>query len=377
MYFYVIIIIIIILILIKAFFKIRYPFWSRQPVLFYYDLYNLLFNDRVIDKEYPKKNKFYDKNIKYSKIDNLNNSIKQNVFLFIKNNYLTNDNELYFPEKLNDIFDYFYSSPTGYISIGYNYDDIVSTMMHIPCKCIMNGKNIDICYVDWLCVDKNKRGKGWASKTIYTHYCNTRYNKVGGEYAISLFKNEGFASPFIPLISYKTYFYNLKHWIKDITLTQSLIKTIKLSEQNFNHFIDLLNKVNTKFKLVVMSDLIRIKHLVRCERLLIYLLFIEDVPYNFYIYNDTNVFYNGKKSIELICSYRTSKIDEFMFGFYYSLTSEIKKNNYEILLINNISDNNNIIKNVKYNYYDSAFQYYFLYNYASRSFNSNDAIVIN
>ena len=112
MYFYVIIIIIIILILIKAFFKIRYPFWSRQPVLFYYDLYNLLFNERVIDKEYPKKNNFYDKNKKYFKKDNLNNSIKQNVFLFIKNNYLTNDNELYFPEKLNDIFDYFYSSPT-------------------------------------------------------------------------------------------------------------------------------------------------------------------------------------------------------------------------------------------------------------------------
>jgi len=377
MYFYVIIIIIIIVILIKAYFKIKYQFWSRQPVLFYHDLYNLLFNNKVIDKEYPKKNKFYDKSIKYYRIDKLNNIIKENIYKFIKNNYLTEDNELYLPENVNDIFDYFYSSPSGYISIAYKYDNVISTMMHTPCKCIMNNKKMDICYVDWLCVDKENRKKGLASKIIYTHYCNTRYNKVGGDYAISLFKNEGFASPFVPLVSYKTYFYSLKYWIKDIVLTQSFIKIIKVSEQNFNYLIDLFNKMQNKFKLIVMSDIIRIKYLIEKERLLIYLLLIDDVPYNFYIYNDTNVFYNGKKSIELLSSYYSSNIDELLFGFYYSLSLEIKKNNYEILLINNISDNNNIIKNVKYNYYESSFQYYFLYNYASSSFKSNDTMVIN
>ena len=65
-----------------------------------------------------------------------------------------------------------------------------------------------------------------------------------------------------------------------------------------------------------------------------------------------------------------------MFGFYYSLLILIKRNEYDILLINNISDNNNIIKNSKYNYYDSVYQYYFLYNYASSSYKSNNCMII-
>lgn len=377
MYFYVLIGIIIIIILIKAFLKIKYPFWSRQPVVFYHDVYNLLFNNKVIDKEYPKKNKYYDNNVKYYKINTLNNSIKESVYKFIKNNYLTDNNELYSPENQNDIFDYLNHSPSGYISIYFKNNEIISTMSHIPNTLIINNKKLNICYIDWLCVKKEERKKGIASKTIYTHYFNTRYSKTGGDYAISLFKNEGFASPFVPLISYKTYFYNLKNWIKDIVLTQSFIKTVIVNNQNINYFIDLLNKLQDKFKIVVMSNLMNIKYLIEKEKLLVYMLLIDDVPFNFYIYNNTNVFYDGKKSLELQCSYNSSTKEEFIFGFYYSLSLLIKKYDYEILLINNISDNNNIIKNIKYNYYASNYQYYFLYNYATSSYNSNNCIIIN
>lgn len=376
MYSYVILVIIIIIILIKAFFKIKYPFWSKQPVLFYHDIYNLLFNNKVINKEYPTKNKFYDPKIKYYDINNLNDSIKEQVYLFIKNNYLTEQNELYNPNNRNDIFDYLKCSPSGYISIYTECNEIISTMTHIPNKMIINNKKLDICYIDWLCVNKNHRKKGIASKTIYSHYFNTRHNKTGGEYAISLFKNEGFASPFIPLVSYKTYFYDLKYWIKDITLTQSIIKTVMVNSQNINYFIDLLNESQDKFKLVIMSNLLDIKYLISKEKLLVFIMLINDIPFNFYIFNDTNVYYNDKKSVELICSFNKSSKDEFMFGFYYSLSMLIKRNEYDILLINNISDNNNIIKNSKYNYYDSPYQYYFLYNYASSSYKSNECMII-
>ena len=377
--YYLFIVLLIIIITFYIFFKVKFPFWSRQPVFFYHDIFNIVYPRGVLTKELPKITRFYDNNVLYSNVIDIDEKLKDKIHIFIKQHYLRNKTEVYNPNK-NDIFNYLikhpYSSNCSVLMDKYK-DKILATMTDRPNQCFIDNKKMLLSYIDWLCVDKNKRKCGLASKIIYTHYFNIRHKKVANEYGVCLFKNEGFMSPFMPLTTYNAYFYDLKYWMKDIEITQQYIKLIKVSTENFNDLIELFSKMKEIFKVIVMSDVMHIKHLIQMENLYIFMLLIEDEPLNFYVFRKTSMYYDNVSSIELVASFKQSKTDIFLFGFYYALDLLRKKTEYSKLLIENISHNNNIIKNVRYNYYYKIKYNYFFYNYATYPHHSSSVIIIN
>ena len=60
---YYVIIVIIILTILIAYFKLKYPFWSKQPVFHFHNLYYWMFPPGIIQNEMPEKNKYYDETI--------------------------------------------------------------------------------------------------------------------------------------------------------------------------------------------------------------------------------------------------------------------------------------------------------------------------
>ena len=59
-----------------------------------------------------------------------------------------------------------------YIQKTRKNNNMVSTMTTRPLHCFINGEKMNIYYVDFLCVHKDKRKQGIAPEIIYSHYVN-------------------------------------------------------------------------------------------------------------------------------------------------------------------------------------------------------------
>ena len=99
-------IICIILFLCMAYFKLKYPFWSRQPVFHYHKLNYWIFPPGIIQEKLPEKNKFYDFDIEFFNTNNIPTEKKDLFINFIKNSFLPNKSEHYNPSE-NAIMDNF------------------------------------------------------------------------------------------------------------------------------------------------------------------------------------------------------------------------------------------------------------------------------
>ena len=376
MYLYLLIGLVMVILIYKMIFKLLYPFESRMPVFFYHDILSY-FKWGVIEKDLPVKNKFYDVKIKYLDVNDISDNVRLNIVNFLGRNYLPELNEKYIP-TLENVFDYLTSHPgKSVISLMYELDDIIGCISHVPNLCLMDGDRFEINYVDYLCVDNAKRGKKLAGKLIHTHYVNTRYNKIGSNYAISYFKYEGHTAPYMPIIRYNTYFYDMTYWTKEIKMTQSYYKIVRLNEENYHYLFELFKTMKDRFKLILMSDLLHIKHLNEKNHMFVFILLMDDEPLNFYIFKDQYVKYNNKNSLLLTSSFKQSDNYMMLFGFYYSLTILLKYKNYVKLLIEDVSDNDCIIKHNKYHHFHKTIHSYHFYNYSHKPFKSNNVIIVN
>ena len=85
--------IIIFYLCLVGYIKLNFPFWSRQPVFHFYNLYYWIKPNQVIEKELPENGRFFDDKIEFDEYKNLS-AEKKDLFLeFIKNNYMPNENE--------------------------------------------------------------------------------------------------------------------------------------------------------------------------------------------------------------------------------------------------------------------------------------------
>ncbi len=101
-YLYILAAIITIIILFYAIIKIRFRFWSKQPVFHFYNLWYWMFPPGIIVHDKPQENKYTNlKDIKFINYTSLN-SIDQDRFIkFIQDHYLNTTEVQYKPEKGN------------------------------------------------------------------------------------------------------------------------------------------------------------------------------------------------------------------------------------------------------------------------------------
>jgi hypothetical protein len=394
----IILFIIILYIIGITYFKLKYKFWSKQPVFHIHNIRYWLKCPGIINNNDFEINKFYDmKNVVFKEF----NEITQNELImfnkFIKKNYLRNKNIVEYIPTIKKTKSYFenhkhkcyltYKKSNKYLM---DNNKNINTIMNFDCVLtsrplniyinkdnysIFSGNNKNnimekllVNYVDYLCTSKEKRKKGIAPKLIYTYAVNSYKHQT----KIYLFKRESESTMIVPLTTYNTYLYNIHSINIDINelvpykLTKITSSNIQLLYDNWT------NKLNKQYKVVVVPDFENIVTLINNECYFVYLLHIDNVVYGIYVFRNSEVIYNNNKTIDFICSNSYFKerkdgkeiITDIFYKGFNKCINELINNGYDRLLFENIGDNTKIKNMIKKNHLYKSISSYYFYNYS-------------
>jgi len=401
---YILLVLFLVILIIAAYIKIKYRFWSLQPVYHVYDFHYFFYPYGIIMRELPEKNKycnFYQiKTLEFSKINDQITTSFVNLIMF---HFLKNGENQYIPTKDN-ILPYFTGHNAAcflsyYQEPNYLYhtkqattvidDKIISVMTTRPLHIYFNNPNhktnFDLYYVDYLCVDTNYRKKGIAPQMIQTHEYNQRYfNK---SISVSLFKRENELTGIVPLCVYDTYGFSMKKWCVPSDLPGGNLELVECGPTNIHHLVDFL-KLNlpNKYEICISPEISNIHELIKTKNVYVYMMIQDNNVLACYYFRDSSVSIK-KSTMALICfaSVNCCKdTDIFIHGFKVALSkitlSRVKhENKFGYALIENISDNGVIIQNIKMKTPPMMISptAYFLYNYIYPTVPSSKVFILN
>ena len=326
-----------------------------------------------------------------------NKQIKEFTIL-IQNHYLKNkETDFHFNPKEENIIPYFKNHfADSYFS--FYYEDIlledthnnslipdkklVGVMTTRPLHVFIQGKLLDVYYVDYLCVDKSYRNKNIAPQIIQTHeYLQSYSNK---KIAVSLFKREEKITGIVPICIYNTFCFCMNKWSIPLKLPINL-KLLKGDSANMFYLYNFINENKKKWDMYIIPEISNLIELSKTNNLYIFMLMIEKEIVAVYFYRKLCTYISKEK--EVLSCFASIKGDNialtnemFILGFKNSIYNIVKYNtNFNYLNIENISNNDLIINNllIKTSSMSKFPTAYFFYNFAYQTFSSNKVLIIN
>lgn len=412
-YFSIVFTILVLLLVYNAYLKIKYPFWSKQPVFHFHYLHYYFKNDKHIYNNVSdmKLYKYIDiENIitidyNREKDENRHKYIIECYFSLIKNHYLKNNISVFNPslKYLYDILNTHYTHLSLYKSLEPIYNcknelsyrttvisGITSRMLTLyrPTK-ESNMKTLYLNYVDFLCTHIKKRKKDITPKVIYTHARDImlknkdKHNK--NDYNTSnifLFKREGEKQSFVPFTVYSNFVFDLKYFSIQNNNDFKHIKLEKICNGNFELLFRTMENMKKTGINILSVSLETIKNYIDNGIIHVFICHIKGEAICIYIYKNNCFYYNTKSVFELMSSYYFSHSlydSEVLPYFFKKSCKELIDSQYiGYMNIENISMNNTIIKNMK-NKYSECYKYmnnFYLYNYILNPIKSRDLFMI-
>ena len=397
--------IIMCIILFFVYIRIRYRFWSVQPVFHFYDMYYWFVNKGIIREELPQKNRYINfKNIKTNTMESTSNALTSQITAFIRLHYLRNKDNTFSPKKEN-ILPYFIGHNTkSFLSIYWNPEilidqktgktieenSIVGLMTSRPLHVkINNGRkdaSFDVYYVDYLCVHKFWRRKNIAPQIIQTHEYNQSHENR--KICVSLFKREEELTGIIPLTVYKTVCFNMRSWNQPPNL-DAKFTVLTADKQNMYYFYNFINETTNKWEITILPEISNLIELVNSKNMYIKMIILDGEIIAAYVFRKTCTFIEkDKEVISCIASINGNILtnQEFIHGFKVALWSitDLKmskkdSNNFQYLAIEDLSDNRCIIDNISIKTWPTIVSptAYFFYNFAYSPFKSEKCLILN
>ena len=395
-FYYILALVIILYLLFKLYIKIRYPFWSSQPVFHNYNLINWISPSGIINDS-PKINNYSNfiditsKNFfDYSEeeiiniVDLINNNFKTNYGKHMESNYLLNTNSFvaFFTGHINKSYISIYKKQQYSLTQQklQSTSCIIGVITGKPIIITIKNKLLKSYYIDFLNIDKNYYNKDIEGQLIQTYEYYQMYDNK--EIKISLFKHSGKLKGIIPLTNYNSYIFNsaLIHHKYNCNYT-----VIELSEINFYLLINFINNSKTYFKCIIMVDESNLLHLIVKNIYKIYGLL--DINSNelkaCYFFKQNNIIFNIKELykkeskkitlLDLVGSIKNCDKIDFINGFLIVLNKKcyinIENLSYNNIIIQYLLNNSLIALNISHHSY-------FLYNYINRPFLSKNMLII-
>ena len=384
------------ILIIHIFIRLKFGFWAAQPVFHIYDVGYMIKAPGIIDEYFPEKNKYTNfKNIETILFSELTSLQIQRFVNLIKINYLQNKDNIFSPQTEN-IIPYFNGhNDKSFVSF-YNEDNymidlkkgttiidkkIVGSMTSRVVYVVINNghKEAKFCayYVDYLCVDINNRKKGIAPQLIQTHHYNQRH--INTKIVVSLFKREDELTGIVPLCVYSTYGFPVTTWTKPSELSAQYT-LLEINQQNFRHLFDFIGNSGRKFDIVINTEVTNIIELIKTKNIFIYVIMVDDNIVCAYFFRKTCV--QIQKGMEVLsCFASICNCDDNLFiqGFKISFWKIAAENYFGFSAIEDISDNNIIIENIKTKTKPLIISptAYFFYNFGYPTFKPNKVLIIN
>lgn len=386
------------------YFKFKSRFWYMQPVFHLYDFQYYFYNKGIIQKTLPTKNEYTDfKNTECIYIGDASNEQIDETVKLIQTHYFKNkknkENQ-YLPEKEN-IIPYLHNSKSLILfyfnDIYLNLQEIkkekkiIGTMTGVPLKIYIkqNNINFELYYVDNLCVNKQFRGKKIAEKIIQTYEYTCRH--LNKNIFVHLFKREDELTGIIPLCIYKSFVFDMKNWkINNLKIIHPEYKILYVNQQNIFYFYDFLMKSKNKYEISIIKHIADIQELIKTKNIFIQMILKNNEIIFCYFYKKLCTYITKETqflSLYASINFTTNKKEQDLFIEYFKITlnnilinnNEIsKENEYSHLIIEDISDNNLIIKKLKQKKtpISTMSVAYFFYNYAYQTLPSNKLLIL-
>lgn len=405
---YSIIIIVVFNLLLTGYLKIKSPFWKTQPIFHIYDILYWIRPPGIISYELPSATKYMNHiNIKTFKLSEIDTLSLEHFCNFIKHYYIANrtasasathsspqnsESIKYVPTK-NNIIDYMKGSNNeSYITLYqeplllFENGEVISSVNNIIGVisarslniCIKGKINFQLYYVDNLCVHPDHRRRGIAPEIIQTHYYNLRKNN--SKIMTCLFKREDRLTAIVPLTTYNTYCYDISSLVfpgdKDI---HASIKMIEIGVQQLTLLVEFINSLKSKFDCVILPDITNLANMIKSENICIYGLITNGKLLSIYVFRNTQLYYNGRRSIECILTLYDYNKEIFITGFNIALGKIKDKFKNNILMIEDNAHSNKLIDNLKLLNVMTLFSSptaFFLYNYACYSINNRSFLIL-
>jgi hypothetical protein len=387
---------VLVILIAYIYIRLKFGFWYFQPVFHIYDVGYMLKTPGIINEYLPEKNKYTNfKNIETIVFSQLTPLQVQRFINLIRKNYLQNKDNIFSPQSENIIpyltghndksFVSFYNEDSFMVDLkkGTTLSDAkpVGIMTSRPIYVVINngekGADFRAYYVDYLCVDKFHRKKGVAPQLIQTHHYNQRH--LNKNIAVSLFKREDELTGIVPLCVYSTYGFPVTTWTKPIELSGEYT-LLEINAQNFHFLYNFMRENRKKFDIVINTEVTNIVELIKTKNIFIYTLIVDDKIVCAYFFRKTCV--QIEKGLEVLsCFASICEIDEKIFiqGFKISFWKIASENYFGFAAIEDISDNNIIINDIKQKTKPMIISPtgYFFYNFGYPTFHSNKVLIIN
>ena len=403
--------IIVIFIIYLNYLKIRFPYWSRQPVNFKHNIINIFKRHRVIENNITIINRFWEYNVKCKEWGLLDNALKKELSDAISKKFYLS----------SEVIDSYFT--------GHNYKCYCSYLKHYEkfygCIC---SKPV-ICYFNQNKVfgvfGKNQKSKLMANyfcfhyfiddvskeKLAHTHAINI-YNNKGG--LVTIFKKDkllkdtvsvygvdisnnylmfnkalnkylikdvsnnniskGKDLPIKHIVSYNKYCFNTFNWTKTTTFGTSHYSLISLSKQTSQNFYNIFRSSFDKFHFVSFSNIGNFVSICESGGFLINMLFYKNIPKGYLIFKKTTI--HGRNIVELVGSFVFDDIENKFFTLAALISYEKLGGN--IFVIGGINYNISICNDILKYYVPNKIintKYYF-YNYIGETYKSSKCMIV-
>jgi hypothetical protein len=389
---YAILLIIVSFVLFSFYIRLKMPFWRTQPVFHLYDLHHWVRPCGIIDPELPEYNKYVDKaGITTFKTRELDSEMRARVASFIRTNYYRQGDGNYLPTS-EDIYEPLASfgipslvsvnrSPKivavddAQLSTDYDVSAVITSR---PVFIQLKGKDAFVAnYVDNLCVDKGKRGKGMAARSIQTLSYDMR--RMIPSIKVCLFKREGDMTGIVPIVTSSAVLYSVDS-VPRINHGYSNLRTISVRAKGVHILRELSRQCSTSHDLVVQPDINLLGHLLDTGNLMAYGLYDGQFLISAYLFRRPNYRRTSGYVVECIATMNKCPMDDtFLAGFTSALRRVVRKTKCTSLLIENLGSSTLIDSGLKRHgakQIASCPIAYFFHNYASYSVRADKCMIV-
>lgn len=334
--------------------KIKYPFWSGQPVIHTYDWWRryLCKTPYVIQSSPMKLNKYYDEShVKTINFEKLSNKSLRQIRDFLQSHYIRGEQFIYTITRR-----YIKTMMTGhsrkcYVStylsqsspesspeiVGCVFSKPISLEFRIKDKIYEEPANV----IDFLCVHREKIEQKLIRPLFQTHEKNVR---IGSQIPITIFKKEvDLCEGVIPLVKYNTFTFYIER-----RPIEKLPSGITCDGMELNSLVEFIRLMRPLYSASVLCDIGNIIASIKASEWWAYSIRQKENILGMYIFKNAHITSdagNGR-TIQVVCTIaNTQNIELFFVGFLQSLKNVLRINpNVKWIIIEDIGHNGEIVK---------------------------------
>lgn len=364
--------------------KVKYPFWSHQPVFHTYDILRYYYSSfqhapYVIQKRLPPKNRYFSNNVTTEKFLDTSEETLAKTVDFLQSHYVESDKVLtmfngeVMTHDLSGTLHPPFLSLMKEKQIDYVISDsgLISQEKEMLVGCMTSrcmqlfllhhsgAFRENVYFWDHICTHRKECHRNLGRNLLQSHdYYQRRYNQ---DIHSSVFKREGnLCEGVVPLMEYDIHTFPIVH-IKQPPLQPYSLQKIQLSNASLLHdFLYSLthNTQGMPFSCCIFPEMDVLDNLIQKRRLHVYALTYQSNVAALYFLKEPHMYYHvhddERRIIDCIGSVKSDFVQDdapFFAGFLHALYEQQKQDKYELVTFHEFSHNHMITDRWKWKYH--------------------------